>query len=233
MPERIETMHIPAEPVAVHQTPVVMVGGGVVDAEQLSPFAQRYPLIAVDGGVVSLGKMGLKPQAIVGDFDSVLDVSLDHIPLQIKITDQYSTDFEKALAVIDAPKIYAFGFLGNRMDHSLAALHALAERQHSDIVLIDPYDIAVMVHGSFHASLPQGSRFSIWSMKPQRFIASKGLVYPLDGLDIGVGQTLGTSNQVVIPADEQAGLVDVSIITEGQAPYLVMMAPECLSAVTD
>ena len=231
MPERIESMTIPDEPIMVHQTPVVLVGGGVVDRDQLVLFARQYPVIAVDSGAVVLADMGLEPEAVVGDFDSVHGLSLDHIPLQIKITDQYSTDFEKALAVIKAPKIFGFGFLGKRLDHSLAALHVMAGSDHSDIVLIDPFDIAIMVKGQFDAQLPQGSRISLYAMMPQRFLASKGLVYPLDGLDIGIGQTLATSNQVVIPADEQAGDIAVSITPEGEHPYLLMIAPEGLNAV--
>ena len=235
-PERIVLNDCPDRPLVVYATPVIMVGGGDVDLGQLKPFAEKFPLIAVDSGTVTLDEMSLKPELLIGDFDSVQlsDTSSDHneIIRQIKITDQYSTDFQKALTVVDAPKIYGFGFLGKRMDHALATLHAIAEHHQKDIVLVDSNDIAVMVVGRFNATLPQGIRLSIWSMLPQRFTASKGLIWPLDGLDIGVGKTLGTSNQV-IRVDEKGADIGVMIVAEGAYPFLVMVAPEGLPAFMD
>jgi thiamine pyrophosphokinase len=42
------------------------------------------------------------------------------------VEEQDSTDFDKALARIDAPAILAVGFSGGRLDHELAALHSLS-----------------------------------------------------------------------------------------------------------
>ena len=214
-----------------YDCPIIIVGGGDIDTLTLKNIAQHHPVIAVDGGANHLAQTGLEPELLIGDLDSAHPSRCADIAKQIHITDQYSTDFQKALHVLDAPKIFGFGFLGQRLDHSLATLHALSENPKKNIILIDPFDIVVMAQGQFIAPLPQGIRLSIWSMTPQRFDHSKGLVWPVDGLEIGAGQSLATSNQVIIPHGDMSHDVQVEIISEDQHPFAVIMAPEALTCL--
>ena len=135
----------------------------------------------------------------------------------LHITDQFSTDFEKLLACVHAPQIFAFGFLGKRMDHSLASLHAMAKaRADMAVVLVDHHDAVVFCRQQFNANLPAGTRLSIWPLQRQSFQNSQGLVWPLDDLLIEAGGVLGTSNQVLGPPSiDQDSEVTVAI-TPGQ-----------------
>ena len=132
-----------------------------------------------------------------------------------------------------APKIFGFGFLGQRFDHGLGALHALAENisQHGaarEIMLIDQHDLVVMRQHAFGATLPQGIRLSLWSMLPQKFIKTKGLVWPMDGLDVGTGHHLAICNQVQIPPGDAEGDIEVMVKADNNAPFAIMMDPVAL-----
>ena len=234
MSEITELQDLPDAPLAVYDTPVVMVGGGAVDDAQLETLARHYPLIAVDSGANHIHDMGLKAEMLIGDFDSVKPSGRDQIEKQIRIRDQNSTDFQKALKVISAPKIYALGFLGKRTDHSLGALHVLAEYliAHDGeraLILVDPYELVVMQRRAFSKKLPQGIRLSFHSMLPQRFMKTKGLVWPMNGFDVGTGFNLAICNQVIIPPGEAEGDIQVEAHTDNDAPFAVLMDPSALS----
>jgi thiamine pyrophosphokinase len=221
----------PDSPIAVFDTPVVMVGGGAIDWERLSALGSSYPVISIDSGADHVVAAGLVSDMVIGDFDSVTSSSLDQARRRIEITDQYSTDFQKALSVVAAPAIYGFGILGRRFDHSLAAMHAMVQHQDKNIMLIDPYDLVVMASGRYMATLPQGIRLSLWSMTPQRFKTGKGLVWPIDGLEVGIGRILATSNQVVGSTDGKAHDIEVEIVAEKDLPFAVLLAPEAFDSL--
>jgi len=188
---------LPDEALIHADGPVILIGNGAVDAQQLRRHHGQNPIIAVDGGVNLAHDLGLTPEWAIGDFDSAHPDYLQAARRRLRINDQNSTDFEKALAVLSAPLVLAFGFLGKRFDHSLAALHAMAgARSEMRVVMISPDDALVFCRGDFHAVLPPSVRLSIWPLQRHRFSASQGLLYPLDHLTLGAGLTLGTSNQV-------------------------------------
>ncbi len=225
---------VPDTPIMRYTSPVIMVGGGAIDHDQLTALAARYPVIAVDGGADVVAQAGLKADAIIGDFDSISSSGRGVGARRIQITDQYSTDFEKAIKVVEAPQIYGFGFLGKRLDHSLGALHVMAAAPAmTHIMLIDPYDVVIMAQGRFAQHLPQEMRISIWPMQQQRFSSSKGLRWPLDSLTLGPGHSLGTSNEVdgheVVSVAGLSKDVMVEITAEDPSPFAVMMPPEAAS----
>ena len=58
--------------IAEFDDPIVIVGGGSVDAELLRElYASGCRLIGADGGADQIVDAGLKPEVIVGDFDSL------------------------------------------------------------------------------------------------------------------------------------------------------------------
>lgn len=85
-------------------------------------------LIGVDGGTKHILKLGLKPDLIIGDMDS-----LSKIPKGIKVIrkpDQNHTDTEMALTYCQENKInevIILGFLGRRLDHMISNLIVMAK----------------------------------------------------------------------------------------------------------
>ena len=98
---------------------------------------------------------------------------------------------------IDAPLIIGLGFLEARLDHSLAAIHALMGLRHDrPVLLAGDTDVLLRLTGDIEITMQIGSRISIWPLGRQSFEASAGLRWPLAGLEMAPGEMIGTSNEV-------------------------------------
>ena len=175
---------------------------GRVDWALLQQLVDKgYELIAADGAVEGLVQKGYSPSAVIGDMDS-LDQSVD-LPSSIErvaLEEQDTTDFEKCLYSTVAPRYVGLGFLGRRLDHSLASLSVLTKYAKSKrIVLVDEVDLVFAPDGEFRCRLPVGSRFSIFPLNAIQFERSEGLVYPLNDLKLEIGGLVGTSNETNAP----------------------------------
>ena len=83
--------------VASFDDPLVIVGGGTVDFDLLFElYASGGRLVGADGGADQIVAAGLKPEIIIGDFDSLRDpVGWLGKTRLMQITEQETTDFEK------------------------------------------------------------------------------------------------------------------------------------------
>ena len=175
--------------------PVILVGASPVPiGRELATLPDDWPLIAADGGASTVLELGRVPQAIIGDMDSLASaVTIPDGVSTLHLRGQDDTDFEKCLARIEAPLIVGLGFLEARLDHSLAAIHGLMRLPHNrPVLLVGTTDILLRVQGNFAASMPAGTRLSVWPLGCQSFHASTGLRWPLDGLAMAPGQMIGT-----------------------------------------
>jgi thiamine pyrophosphokinase len=179
---------------------LVIVGGGTVDHDLLRDlYLTGAHLVGADGGADQIVAAGLKPEAIIGDFDSLSNVDewLGRTRL-LRIPEQETTDFEKALYSTSAPVTIAMGMTGKRFDHTLAALDAVTKHARDRvIILVVEADIAVALTGPFSFEVAPRERVSVHPLLPIRFKRSIGLRYPLDGLRLAPGERTGTSNEAV------------------------------------
>ena len=177
---------------------LVIVGGGTVDLDLLRElYVGGARLVGADGGADVIVRAGLMPEAIVGDMDSLNNPEgwLARTRL-IRISEQNTTDFEKALYSSRATVTVALGMTGKRLDHTLAALDSLTRHApHRNIILVDEEDAALALTGPFDFEVGEGERVSIYPLAPVRFKRSFGLKYPLDGLKLAPGERIGTSNE--------------------------------------
>jgi thiamine pyrophosphokinase len=177
---------------------LVIVGGGAVDHDLLRDlYLSGGHLVGADGGADEIVASGLLPEAIIGDFDSLKNADgwLGRTRL-LRIPEQETTDFEKALYSTEAPVTVALGMTGKRFDHTLAALDAVARYGRDRIVvLVDEADVAAALTGSFTFEVGRGERVSVHPLAPIRFRRSRGLKYPLDGVKLAPGEKTGTSNE--------------------------------------
>ena len=179
---------------------LVIVGGGTVDLDLLRDlYLTGAHLVGADGGADQIVEAGLKPEAIIGDFDSLANVDewLGRTRL-LRIPEQETTDFEKALYSTRAPVTIALGMTGKRFDHTLAALDAVTKyAKERIIILVDESDIAMALSGPFSFEVEPRERVSVHSLLPQRFKRSVGLKYPLDSVRLAPGERTGTSNEAI------------------------------------
>ncbi|MEQ1771265.1 MAG: thiamine diphosphokinase [Devosia sp.] len=177
---------------------LVIVGGGTVDIELLRElYLAGANLVGADGGADVIADAGLKPDAIIGDLDSLKNPMgwLGRTKM-VTIAEQDTTDFEKSLYSTRAPVTVALGMTGKRFDHTLAAIDAVARQAvNRPIILVDDYDIAIALSGRFDYEVEPKERVSVHPLVPIRFRASSGLRYPLDNLKLAPGERTGTSNE--------------------------------------
>ena len=183
-----------------YERPIVLVGGGWIDWDLLAALVQQgYVLIAADGAANPLLTRDFVPDAIIGDMDSI--EKSGGFPTSVKlieVTEQDTTDFEKCLYSTNAPHYVGLGFLGARLDHSLAAISTLAKyAAEKSVVIVDEVDLLFVTQGDFQITLPISERISIFPLSRVEFEKSIGLEYPLDGLIMEMGDRIGTSNRAV------------------------------------
>jgi thiamine pyrophosphokinase len=183
------------------RAPVLLVGGGETDPDQLAAALALCPVrVAADSGAGALLAHGVVPDAVIGDMDSIEARHRARLPAVAlhPITEQDSTDFDKALRNIDAPLVIAHGFLGARLDHQLAALSVLARRAERRCVLVGPVDAVVIVPPAMSLEVPAGTRISLFPMGRVTG-RSRGLRWPIDGLAFAPDAVVGTSNEALGP----------------------------------
>ncbi|MGC9370058.1 MAG: thiamine diphosphokinase [Paracoccaceae bacterium] len=196
---------------------VTLLGGGQMTPGDLEAALAHAPfLVAADGGADRALAAGLMPRAVIGDFDSLSDAARQAIPDERlhEIAEQETTDFDKCLRLVEAPLMLGVGFMGARLDHKLAALAGLVRAPGRRCILIGPNDIAFLCPPELRVALEPGSRFSLFPMGPVRG-ASRGLAWPIDGIDFLPGGRLGTSNRV------EGGVVELTM----EAPLMLVILP--------
>lgn len=182
---------------------------GLADALALAP-----ALICADGGANDLPE-GLSPAAIIGDLDSLADRSgwaRRLGPNLIEVEEQESTDLEKCLSLVKAPFLIGCGFLGGRVDHQLAALHALVAEPRP-LVLIGAEDVIVSAGHAIRLELQAGDRLSLFPMRKVAAGIATGLRWRLEGPSFEAGARIGTSN-------EATGAVTLAFDRPGMAAIL-------------
>lgn len=197
--------------------PVTLLGGGALRKADLAAALFRAPrLVAADGGAMHALESGHMPELVVGDMDSLSQDAQDRIGAArlLKIDEQESTDFEKALGSVDAPLILAVGFTGVRIDHELAVYSALAQRCDQRCIVIGAEDIAMAAPRRLHLSLAPASRLSLFPLTRVTG-TSTGLRWPIAGLTFDPMGRIGTSNMV----DEG------EVTLEFDAPGMLMVLP--------
>ncbi|RYI12088.1 MAG: thiamine pyrophosphokinase, partial [Acetobacteraceae bacterium] len=112
------------------------------------------------------------------------------------VAEQVTTDFDKALRLIEAPLVLALGFAGARLDHGLAAFSTLVARSERRCILIGPQDLAFAAPLRLELELSPGEPLSLFPMAKVTG-RSEGLEWPIAGIDFAPDRMIGTSNRVV------------------------------------
>lgn len=185
------------------RSPVTLLGGGEVSLDDLRAALLLAPvLVAADGGANVALEAGVIPEAVIGDLDSLSETSRRALPpdrLHL-IPEQESTDFEKCLTRIAAPFVLGVGFTGARVDHLLAVWNALVRHPARRCLILGPEDVAFAVPRRLRLDLAPGTRVSLFPMAALGG-TSRGLLWPIDGLDLAPAGRIGTSNQATGPVD--------------------------------
>lgn len=159
-------------------------------------------LVAADGAANYLKKIGVIPDIILGDLDSIKEGVLNYylkknIPV-IKYTEQETTDFEKSLNFViktGLKDIIIFGFTSLRPDHSLNNFSVLKRYYKKlNIRFIDNDFIIEFIRKSISFNYRKNQLISLLPFPAARGITTKGLRYALKDESLSLGVREGTLN---------------------------------------
>ena len=195
-------MDAPAEPAGL-----LLLGGDGPSREVVVPFLCGIAaVVAADSGFDLALELGLQPDLVVGDFDSVIQRrELDALPpcrIRRVAADKSLTDAElglEALQELGCSRVIVAGGGGGRFDHQLAVL-GLFERDRRLRVWLTGGEHMEVIAGTARFSGHRHSTVSLFPLSTRASgLASRGLRWPLDGLEFQRGFA-SVSNVVV--ADE-------------------------------
>ena len=164
-------------------------------------------IICADAGAHHAIAMGLEPDVVVGDLDSLsadLRVHLEELGVRFVVyparKDQSDLELALQLAVEEgAAHIDLMATMGGRLDQSLANLLLLTrpEWEAVHIRVIDGDEVAWVVHGKQHSEIDgqPGDTVSLVPLTPSvTGVFLEGVEWPLKDATLQLGSTLTISN---------------------------------------
>lgn len=191
---------------------ILIVTGGTIDEKFLKKHLSENKfdkLIAVDKGLEILSKLQIRPNYIIGDFDSVNRKVLKqyenkNIPITYLKPEKDFTDTHMALKLaiqIGSTSITIIGAIGTRLDHSLANIHVLKEaldnciqakivNENNQIMLINK-ETVIKKNGNFKyvSIIPLTSKVT--------GVTLRGFKYLLENATLNIGESIGVSNEQI------------------------------------
>ena len=160
-------------------------------------------IICADGGANVALKMGITPDVIVGDLDSIHAealVKFRRVAIDENRDDQ-TTDLEKAITWAiqsNYDHITVVGASGKRLDHTVGNLGVLRKFFPDAIItLVDDHGELCYVGRECSFDAEPGDIVSLIPLNRCEEVSTTGLKYPLEGESLELGVREGTSNVVV------------------------------------
>ncbi len=158
-------------------------------------------LICADGGANHAHILGLVPEYVVGDLDSIYEstkVFLKNKSKIIQIKRQNDTDVEKCLKFAikrKATEIVLLGVTGDRLDHTICNLGIVIKFfDKIKIKVIAENSLLIPYSGNTEIKTKKGEIVSLYAFDSKTKILSKGLKYPLKNISLPFGEKESTSN---------------------------------------
>ncbi len=165
-------------------------------------------IIASDRGLEVLDKYNVKPNYIIGDFDSInkriLDKYINNKDIAIKKLnpekDYTDTHMAIKLAIeLQSTNIIILGAIGNRIDHTISNIHVLKETLNKKIecIIIDNRNEIQLINKK--TILRTNENYKYISLIPfttkVKGVTLKGFKYPLSDATLEIGHSIGVSNE--------------------------------------
>jgi thiamine pyrophosphokinase len=192
---------------------VLVVANGDLEAgEWIRPYLQRaQAIVAVDGGLSHLEKMGVMPHYLIGDRDSLTEAqktAVDAVDIEqiTHPTAKDETDLELALLHVCAEfpeaEIAIVAGFGGRLDQMLANLLLLAHPrlQSCNIKLLTHHQRAWLLTTAVSPTQITGQKGDLVSLLPLggdvTVAHTEGLEWPLHDETLAFGPARGVSNRM-------------------------------------
>lgn len=167
-------------------------------------------IIACDKGLEILYKCKIKPNYIIGDFDSVnTNILMNYKEnkeintIELKPEKDY-TDTHMALKLalkLKSDNITIVGAIGSRLDHTLANINVLKEALDNKIPckIVDENNNISLINKN--TKIEKDNKYKYISLIPITTVATgvtlQGFKYPLENATMKIGESIGVSNEQV------------------------------------
>lgn len=174
-------------------------------------------LVVCDGAMIHLEKLGIVPEIIIGDLDSLPSkLKIKYQDRVVQLKEQASNDLSKAFyhcLTLGFDEFIILGATGKREDHSIANVSLLSEYAKHCKDLTMRSDFGEFRVYSLPCKIPtqKGEQISLFCLDPEAKITSKYLKYPLMNLELRIWAN-GTLNQAegdffTLSADRQTQII--------------------------
>ncbi len=177
-----------------------IVGAGDFDGAALEKREGDF-VIAADGGYLHLRKIGVAPDLLMGDFDSIGEVP-DEVPIQRFPPEKDDTDMMiaiKAALSMGYGRIVLLGALGGRFDHTFANIQALlfiARHGARGMIAGNGAAMTVVENGEVRFDASHKGYVSVFALGGvAEGVDLHGLKYPLENAALTPDVPLGCSNE--------------------------------------
>jgi thiamine pyrophosphokinase len=183
---------------------LVVANGSMASRDRIQPYQLTHCILACDGACDALLEMGIKPQVVLGDLDSISPHALAQAQADSDIEvvpalNQSATDLEKAIDYLDmlhAKSIVMVNAMDGRVDHSLYNLRLLARCHRSSrlLMLIHQCESIYYVEDqTIHLTGEMGRPVAVMGFD-RACITSQGLTYDMSSISVGLPAADSVSN---------------------------------------
>lgn len=182
----------------------LILANGLHPGKSVIKFLQRSgydTLVYADGGANSAFNLGVIPDIIIGDLDSIDSNVLKYYKSRSKIVKyrrQNDTDVEKCLKYLISRKYdeaILLGATGDRLDHSFCNIGIVLKFfEQIKVDILHQKSFLKCFSGNVMMNTKKDEVISIYGIDGKTKIKSAGLKYPLDNISLPFGVKESTSN---------------------------------------
>lgn len=187
------------------QTALLILNGYQVEKKLLKFLWEKNDFhLCTDGSYNYVKKLGFTPELTLGDFDSIkLDPKNNKNNSFLKLTDQNTTDSEKALDYLQQQQIKQvdiIGIVGSRLDHLLYNLRLLKiyNSFFTKLCYWSPSEVLELAKNKITIPAKVGTRISLFPFFDKVInLSSKGLKYEFKKNNLAFFELVSISNSII------------------------------------
>jgi len=183
---------------------IIIANGKSPKKSELNFFVKKgySTIFCADGGSNSAYKLGIIPDYIIGDLDSIDKKILKKFKSKSQIINysrQNDTDVEKCLKYAIKKKFtnaVLLGGTGNRLDHSICNLGIIIKFFNKiKVLFLSGESFLIPGKGEIKFKAAKGELISLYGFDRKTKFTSSGLKYPLNNTSLPFGERESTSNR--------------------------------------
>lgn len=199
------------------QEPALIIANGESCSRTLTDQLLEWSpyIVVLDGAIHRVLDMGIRFDAVLGDFDSFSPDSLTGLipqPAEVVHTpDQDKADLEKAIEFLiekNHKAVHIIWATGRRSDHYMNNIAILARyKDRITPTMLDDYSRIYPIEPGFKKHYPEGTGISLIPLNRVKQVSTSNLIWNLNNEDIEFPYRTGSSNRVA-----GTGLVTVDFL---------------------